>query len=167
VRIRFDGVAPRAKSNPPCLQPFGRDVRDLGEDNAGLGDLAEVCELREPGRERDRVWSCCRCPRIVATATTAPAPAIAAATSSPRWKPARTRPECVLPETSELAETCATIAPVIAIPSEPPTWRMLFSTAEPTPAWSRGTELIAAAVVGVIVNAMPTPITTRPGRISQ
>ena len=30
----------------------------------------------------------------------------------------------------------ATIAPMIAIPSEPPTWRMLFSTAEPTPALS-------------------------------
>ena len=31
----------------------------------------------------------------------------------------------------------ATIAPMIAMPSEPPTWRMLFSTAEPTPALSR------------------------------
>ena len=56
---------------------------------------------------------------------------------------------------------------MIAIPSEPPTWRMLFSTAEPTPAWSRGTELIAAAVVGVIVSAMPTPAEERPGRIAQ
>ena len=54
-----------------------------------------------------------------------------------------------------------------AIPSEPPTWRMLFRTAEPTPAWSRGTELIAAAVVGVIVSAMPMPISTSPGRMSQ
>ena len=57
------------------------------------------------------------------------------------------------------SSTCraATIAPVIAIPSEPPTWRALFSTAEPTPALSRWTEPIAAAVVGVIVIAMPTP----------
>ena len=31
-----------------------------------------------------------------------------------------------------------------AMPSEPPTWRKLFSTPEPTPALSTGTEPIAA-----------------------
>src|SRR5206468_13089395 len=30
------------------------------------------------------------------------------------------------------------IAPMIAIPSEPPTWRKLFNTPEPTPALSTG-----------------------------
>ena len=44
---------------------------------------------------------------------------------------------------------------MIAMPSEPPTWRMLFRTAEPTPALSRRTEPIAAAVVGVIVRRHP------------
>ena len=39
-----------------------------------------------------------------------------------------------------------------AIPSEPPTWRTLFSTAEPTPALSGRTDRIAAAVVGAIVS---------------
>ena len=56
----------------------------------------------------------------------------------------------------------ATIAPIKAIPSEPPTWRMLFSTAEPTPALSTGTEPMAAAVVGVIASDMPKPPSTSP-----
>ena len=56
---------------------------------------------------------------------------------------------------------------MIATPSEPPTWRMLLMTAEPTPALSTGTEPIAAAVVGAIVIASPTPPTSRPGRIAQ
>ena len=51
-----------------------------------------------------------------------------------------------------------------AMPSEPPTWRMLFRTADPTPALSTGTEPIAAAVVGVIVNAMPVPPVSSAGR---
>ena len=42
-----------------------------------------------------------------------------------------------------------------AMPSEPPTWRMLLMTAEPTPALSTGTDPIAAAVVGVIVRRHP------------
>ena len=53
---------------------------------------------------------------------------------------------------------------MIAIPSEPPTWRMLFRTAEPTPALSTSTDPIAAAVVGVIVSAIPTPPTISPGK---
>src|SRR5512132_4033902 len=52
------------------------------------------------------------------------------------------------------------------MPSEPPTWRMLLITAEPTPALSTGTDPIAAAVVGAIVIAIPTPPTSRPGRIA-
>ena len=54
-----------------------------------------------------------------------------------------------------------------AIPSEPPTWRMLLITAEPTPAFATGTEPIAAAVVGAIVVAIPTPPMSRPGRMFQ
>ena len=46
---------------------------------------------------------------------------------------------------------------MMAMPSEPPTWRMLFRTAEPTPALSGRTDAIAAAVVGAIAADMPTP----------
>ena len=56
------------------------------------------------------------------------------------------------------------MAPMIATPSEPPTWRMLFSTPDPTPALSTGTEPIAAAVVGVIAIAIPAPPTRRAGK---
>ena len=59
----------------------------------------------------------------------------------------------------------AITVPMIATPNEPPTWRMLLITAEPTPAWSTGTELIAAAVVGAIVIAIPRPATSSPGRM--
>ena len=61
----------------------------------------------------------------------------------------------------------ATRVPMIAIPSDPPTWRMQLITAEPTPALSIGTEPIAAAVVGAIVIAIPSPPTIRPGRMFQ
>src|SRR5205823_2300585 len=44
---------------------------------------------------------------------------------------------------------------------------MLLMTAEPTPALATGTEPIAAAVVGVIVSAIPKPPTRRPGRMFQ
>src|SRR4029450_1543787 len=53
---------------------------------------------------------------------------------------------------------------MIAIPSEPPTWRALLITADPTPALSTGTELIAAVVVGAIVMAIPSPPTRSPGK---
>ena len=58
------------------------------------------------------------------------------------------------------------MAPMTAIPSAPPTWRMLFRTAEPARALSIGTEPVAAAVVGVITIAVPNPPTRRPGRTS-
>ena len=60
--------------------------------------------------------------------------------------------------------SCATIAPITAMPIEPPTCRSAFSTAEPTPALSTGTERVAAAALGVIVSAMPTPPTSRRGQ---
>ncbi len=59
------------------------------------------------------------------------------------------------------------IAPSKAMPSEPPTCRMLFRTADPTPALSTGTELIAVAVVGLIDIAMPAPPISSAGRMSQ
>ena len=61
----------------------------------------------------------------------------------------------------------ATIAPMTAIPSEPPTCRPELSTAEPTPALSTGTALIAAAVTGVIVRPIPKPPSRRPGSSAQ
>jgi hypothetical protein len=55
------------------------------------------------------------------------------------------------------------IAPIRAMPSEPPTCRIAFSTADPTPAFSTGTARIAAAEVGVIVSDMPSPPSTSAG----
>ena len=60
-----------------------------------------------------------------------------------------------------------TIAPMIAIPSEPPTWRNLLSTADPTPALSTGTAPIAAADVGAIDIAIPAPPMRSAGSMSQ
>ena len=56
---------------------------------------------------------------------------------------------------------------MIAMPSEPPTWRNAFSTAEPTPALSTGTDPIAVAVVGVIASAIPNPPARSPGSTFQ
>ena len=53
------------------------------------------------------------------------------------------------------------------MPSEPPIWRKLFSTPEPTPALSTGTAPIAAAVIGDIVSAIPTPPSSIDGRSVQ
>ena len=61
----------------------------------------------------------------------------------------------------------ARIAPISAMPSEPPTWRKLFSTPEPTPALSTGTEPIATDVIGDIVSAMPIPPRIIAGRSVQ
>ena len=61
----------------------------------------------------------------------------------------------------------ATIAPMMAIPSEPPTWREAFNTADPTPDLSTGTLRVAAAALGVMVSAMPTPPTRNAGRMFQ
>ncbi len=61
------------------------------------------------------------------------------------------------PAASVVADSEARIAPITAIPSAPPTWRNVFNMPEPTPDLSTGTELSAAAVIGVIVLAMPTP----------
>ena len=54
-----------------------------------------------------------------------------------------------------------------AMPSEPPTWRKLFNTPEPTPALSVGTDPIAADVIGDMVSAMPMPPSTSCGRSDQ
>ena len=59
------------------------------------------------------------------------------------------------------------IAPMIATPIVPPTWRALFSTAEPTPALSTGTLRVAAAALGVMVSDIPTPPMMSAGRSSK
>ncbi len=56
------------------------------------------------------------------------------------------------------------IAPISAMPIEPPTWRHALSTAEPTPAFSTGTARVAAAALGVIVIDIPTPPRTSAGQ---
>ena len=56
------------------------------------------------------------------------------------------------------------IAPISAIPIEPPTWRKALRTAEPTPALSTGTERVAAAALGVIVIDMPNAAEDEPGQ---
>ena len=58
------------------------------------------------------------------------------------------------------------MAPINAIPTEPPTWRKALSTAEPTPALSTDTAFMAAALAGVITSAMPMPPIMRLGRIA-
>ena len=92
--------------------------------------------------------------RTVTTATIAPTNAIAAATCSASWNPSR---NCAWARGSVGGTLTyeAMIAPIMAMPSDPPTCLMLFSTAEPTPALSMGTEPMAAAVVGVIASDMP------------
>ena len=59
------------------------------------------------------------------------------------------------------------IAPIRAIPVEPPTWRQAFRTAEPTPAFATGTARIAAAELGVIVIDIPKPPSTSAGEQRQ
>ena len=46
--------------------------------------------------------------------------------------------------------------PMIATPSAPPTWRVVSLTADPTPAFARGTELMIDSVAGAIVSPMPS-----------
>jgi PAP2 superfamily len=63
--------------------------------------------------------------------------------------------------------SCAMIAPISAIPSEPPTCREEFRTAEPTPALSAETPLMAAAEAGVMTAGMPMPPRSIPGTSAQ
>ena len=49
--------------------------------------------------------------------------------------------------------------PMAATPRAPPTWRVVSLTAEPTPAFSRGSEPITLSVAGAMVRPMPTDIT--------
>ena len=53
------------------------------------------------------------------------------------------------------AYTLDTTLPMTATPSAPPTWRVVSLTAEPTPAFSRGSEPITDSVAGAIVMPMP------------
>ena len=97
--------------------------------------------------------------RISQAATTAPTRAMAPATSSASSNPAMNDSTG-----SRAFSWAAMIAPISAIPIEPPTWRQALRTADPTPALATGTERVAAAALGVIVIDMPNPPRTRPGR---
>ena len=105
--------------------------------------------------------------RISTAAVTAPAKATIAATRSAAWNPSRNASGGVAPAESALGLRDVRIAPMTAIPSAPPTWRKVFRTPEETPALATGTAPMAAAVIGVIVMAMPTPPMTSPGTRSQ
>ena len=50
---------------------------------------------------------------------------------------------------------------MIATPSAPPTWRVVSLTAEPTPAFSRGSDPITDSVAGAMVIAMPAAMTMK------
>ena len=49
------------------------------------------------------------------------------------------------------------------MPTAPPTSRTVSFSADATPCFSTGSDAVIAVVEGVIVNAMPMPMTTRPG----
>ncbi len=57
----------------------------------------------------------------------------------------------------------ATIAPSTATPKVPPTMRFIERMPEATPALACSTEFIAAVLIGDITNAMPMPISMKPG----
>ena len=97
-----------------------------------------------------------------AAETIAPTKAIAAATPSAVENPSTNAAFVRSPPMS-----CAMIAPMTAIPVEPPTWRAAFSTAEPTPDLSTGTERTAAAALGVMTSDIPAPPTKSAGSRSQ
>src|SRR5438105_2005586 len=59
-----------------------------------------------------------------------------------------------------LLKLLVTIAPSRAIPNTPPISRLVFVAADATPAWRVATDPITAAVMGVIVEAIP-PASTR------
>src|SRR5690348_16963750 len=112
-------------------------VARLGEDAAGgvqyrlppgLGGEPKPCR----GHAASTAGCCaasswwCSSFRIAAVATTAPASASTAATRSASWKPCRNASGV-----REPAAPDATIAPMTAIPSDPPTCRAELSTADP------------------------------------
>ncbi len=55
-----------------------------------------------------------------------------------------------------------TTLPMTATPRAPPTCRVVSLTADPTPAFSRGSEPITDSVAGAIVMPMPTAIRQNP-----
>ncbi len=90
-----------------------------------------------------------------------------AATRSAVEKPSTHAASTEWPLASDELSRAVRIAPIRAIPSAPPTWRKVFRTPDETPALATGTLPIAAAVIGVIVLAMPIPPIRRAGTMSQ
>ena len=71
-----------------------------------------------------------------------------------------------LAATNEFTWSCctlATIVPMIASPTEPPTWRSVWITPEASPRSLGGAVLSASVLVGLMTIPMPTPITRYPG----
>src|SRR5438093_3926381 len=66
----------------------------------------------------------------------------------------------------EFLNELVTMAPSSAIPNTPPISRLVFVAAEATPAFRTGTEPMTAAVIGVMVLAIPAASTRNEGRIT-
>ena len=111
----------------------------------------------------DSAWMNASC-----AAVTACGGRLAASLPAPRFSTMRSRCAAVTPDPAsssaswELAR-CWNSAPIAATPNVPPTMRLIESTPDPTPAFSAGTEFIAAVDIGDITSAMPMPITTNAG----
>ena len=71
------------------------------------------------------------------------------------------RPNCDAAEAMWAAYTLETTEPMIATPRAPPTCRVVSLIAEPTPAFSRGSDPITDSVAGAIVMPMPAAITMK------
>ena len=67
-------------------------------------------------------------------------------------------PACVNASTTREPYIDDITLPTIATPSAPPTWRVVSFTAEPTPAFARGSEPMIDSVAGAIVRPMPIAI---------
>ena len=78
-----------------------------------------------------------------------------------RWQPAHRGPQGGAPSPRRTIDDLSLVVsnvPSTAIPSVPPTSREVLVVADPSPARAGPTALITAAVIGVIVDAMPTPM---------
>src|SRR5579884_2822150 len=51
----------------------------------------------------------------------------------------------------------AIAAPITAMPSAEPTWRLVAATAAATPAWARGRPETAVSVIGALTKPKPRP----------
>lgn len=73
------------------------------------------------------------------------------------------RPSRAIAGPKALRSWVVSTAPSSAMPSTPPTSRLVFVTADPSPARCGPTAFMTAAVIGAIVDPMPWPIITKIG----